>query len=326
MNDRNSARRDALAALGAGALCLAFPVLAQPSRPRRVGFLSGANREVNATWLNAFHQGMAELRWADGRDYALDDRYMNGDPKALDRVAGELVRAQPEVVLVIGESVIPALAKVLKGVPVVMAAGTDPVKSGFAASLRRPGGHVTGLAALTADLGSKRVEILKEAFPRISHVGALAESASQVRGIEEAAARLKLRFTAIMPRQASDIEPGFRRAASLGVNAFVVGSSGITGSNRVAIREGIAHAGAPAMFANADNVEAGGLMSYSASLADNFRRAAAYVDKILKGAKPGDLPIEQPAKFELVLNMKTAKAMGLAVPASILARADRVIE
>jgi len=315
-------------ALGAGAMCASLPSLAQQqSRIRRIGHL-GISAEVSALPLAAFRQGMTELRWSEGRDYAIDARYVDdGGFKALPVLAAELARLQPEVMLITGEASIPALVQAMKSVPIVLASSSDPVGLGFVKSLQRPGGNITGLTSLSSELGAKRLEMLKESFPRASHVAALIDGpSSQLKIIEDAAARLKLRLTEIRFRQDADIEPGLKRAAALGVNAYVVTTGPLLANNVRLIVAGIARARVPAIFGQGLYVEAGGLMSYSASLTDGFRRAAAYVDKILKGAKPGDLPIEQPTKFELVINMKTAKAMGFAIPQSILLRAERVIE
>jgi putative ABC transport system substrate-binding protein len=203
--------------------------------------------------------------------------------------------------------------------------------TGVVASLQRPGGNATGLASMARDLSAKRLQLLKEAFPRVSHVVLLFElsdvgSVSQAKEIEEAAPRLGMRITPIGLRQPADIEPAFKRGTALGAQAYMVTQSGLSLSQYQAIVNGVLRHKIPAIFHSDVFVSAGGLMSYSSNSLDDFRRAAAYVDKILKGAKPGELPIEQPMKFELVLNMKTAKAMGIKFPQSILVRADRVIE
>ena len=199
------------------------------------------------------------------------------------------------------------------------------------ASLQRPGGNATGLTALARDLGAKRLQLLKEAFPQVAHVVVLSQAGSltnlsQVKDIEDAAELLKIRVTPIELRGAADIEPAFKRGAALGVHAYLTTSGPLLTTHRKAIADRALRSRIPAIFPRSENAEEGGLMSYGPSYTDNFRRAAAYVDKIFKGAKPGDLPIEQPTKFELVVNMKTAKALKLAIPQSILLQADRVIE
>mgnify|MGYP002813454894 FL=1 len=203
--------------------------------------------------------------------------------------------------------------------------------NGLVSSLRRPGGNVTGLTNLSRELGAKRLQLLKEAFPRVTHVVVLFELASvaglpQVEEIEEAAPRLGMRITPIGLKQPSDIQLAFKRGAALGAHAYIMTQGGLMTSQRQAFADQSLRLKVPAIAGNNEYAEAGGLMSYSVFYLDNFRRTAAYVDKILKGAKPGELPVEQPVKFELVVNLKTAKAMGLKFPQSFLVRADRVIE
>ena len=325
-------RRQILHLTAAVLAAFSLPALAQPEkRVRRIGYLSGSNAQNNPGWLAAFRQGMAELRWVEGRDYVIDARYANGVAPAMPVLAAELVATQPDLLLVSADGAVRNLAQRTKSIPIVFTIIQDPLANGIAATLRRPGGNATGLTSLSRELSIKRLQLLKQAFPRISHAGALFEPAvagidSQMKDVEEAAAHLKIRVTAIELRQAADIEAAFRRGASLGVNAYVVAQGLIVTSQRQALVERSLHSKVPVIFSGDQFAEAGGLMSYGTMNADNFRRAATYVDKILKGAKPGDLPIEQPVKFELVLNLKTAKAMGLKFPQSFLVRADRVIE
>ena len=322
-------RRDLL-----GLVCVSLAGWASPLRaqqtpgPRRIGFLIGATAPASAGWIAAFRQGMAELRWVEGRDYVIDARYAGGVAQAPANLAAELVATQPDLLLTGGDTVILPLAQGTRTIPIVFALAGDPVGSGLATSLQRPGGNLTGLTSLARDLGAKRLQLLKEAFPRVGHAGVLfvATVRSQVKELEAAATRLKMRVTPIELREAADIEPAFKRGASLGVQAYVVTTGPLINSQRQVIADHLLRAKVPAILASAEHAEAGGLMSYAPSYRDNFRRAAGYVDKILKGAKPGDLPIQQPTQFELVLNLKTARAMGITFPQSILARADRVIE
>ena len=321
-------------------LTLTFGALAAPlasfaqqeKRVRRIGYLSGSSLQSNAAWLAAFREGMAALRWIEGRDYVIDARYANGLSQARAGLAADLVATRPDLLLASGEQAVGELAQRTKTIPIVFAIAPDPVGNGVAASLQRPGGNATGLTTVARDLGVKLLQLLKEAFPRVANVVLLFEptilgSLSQVKDIEEAAAaRLKMRVTPIGLRQAADIEAAFKRGAALGAQAYMTYSSGIFTIQRQAIADRLLRAKVPSISADIQLVEAGGLMAYGPSYPDNFRRAAAYVDKILKGAKPGELPIEQPTRFELVLNMKTAKAMGIKFPQSILVRADRVIE
>ena len=300
-------------------------------RVRRIGFLGLGSARVDAAWLAAFHTGMLELRWLEGRDYVIDARYANGVAQALPGLADELVAIGPDLLLTPSEGTVRLLAQKTKTIPIVFAIASDPVGNGLAASLRRPGGNVTGLTTLAAELSAKRLQLLKEAFPRVANVAVLfdpddAGGVSQAKEIEGAAPKLGMRVTPIELRQPADVEPAFKRAVARGAQAYMVTASGIANNQRQAIADRIIGLKVPAMFAGSLYVEAGGLMSYAASFTDNFRRAAAYVDKIFKGAKPGDLPIEQPTRFELAVNMKTAKTMGLTFPESFMVRVDRVIE
>ena len=298
---------------------------------RRIGFLSLSSAHSNATRLAAFRAGMLELRWVEGRDYSISASYADGVTEALPGLAAELVATRPDLLLVPSDQDVRLLAQRTKTIPIVFAITQDPVGNGLAASLRRPGGNVTGLTSLATELSAKRLQLLKEAFPRVAHVVLMFEpdnvgSASQAKEIGEAAPRLGMRVTPIELRQPADIEPAFKRATAIRAQAYILTTGGTISSQRQAIADYTIRLKVPCMFANSEHAEAGGLMSYSASFPDNFRRAAAYVDKIFKGAKPGDLPIEQPTRFELVVNMKSAKAMGLTFPESFMVRVDRVIE
>jgi putative tryptophan/tyrosine transport system substrate-binding protein len=319
-----------IAAVGLAALSL--PAVAQQEkRVRRIGVFGAGSLKSTASWLAAFRQGMAELRWVEGRDYVIEERYANGVAQAVPALAAELVALQPDLLLSPGDASARPLAQRTKTIPIVFAVAIDPVGNGLAASLPRPGGNATGLTSLGRDLAAKRLQLLKEAIPRVANVVLLFEpaepgSAADVKEIEEAAARLGMRVTAIGLAKAEDIEPALRRGVALGAQAYIAAQGFLILSQRQAIADRLLRAKIPGMFPGDQFTEAGGLMSYSASFTDNFRRAATYVDKILKGAKPGDLPIEQPSKYELALNLKTAKAMGITFSQAFLVRADRVIE
>jgi putative ABC transport system substrate-binding protein len=325
-------RRKLIIALGAGALTAPLAALAQQEkRVRRIGYFSGASAQVNAGRLAAFRQGMAALRWVEGRDYVIDARYANGVAQARPGLVAELVATQPDLLLMVGDESVRLFAQRTKTIPIVFTATQDPLGNRVVASLQRPGGNATGLTSLARDLGAKRLQLLKEAFPHVAHVAVLFEAAnvsnlSQMQDIEEAAAGLKIRVIPIELRQSADIEPAFKRGAALGAQTYMVTQSALFTTELQAIVDRALRSKIPTMFASNELVDAGGLMSYGPSYTDNFRRAAAYADKILKGAKPGDLPIEQPTKFELVINMKTAKALGITIPQSVLVQADRVIE
>jgi len=324
-------RRKLFFALASGVLASLPAFAQQDKRVRRIGYFSGSNAQGQAARLAAFREGMAALRWVEGRDYVIDARYANGVPQARTRLVTEMVAAQPDVLLTNADESVRLFAQRTKTIPIVFAIIQDPLGNRVVASLQRPGGNATGLTSLARELGAKRLQLLKEAFPQLAHVAVLFEAAvvsnlSQVQEIEEAAAVLKIRVTPIELRQAADIEPAFKRGAALGAQAYMVTQGPLMITGLQAIVDRALRSKVPAMFPLNDFVESGGLMSYGPSATDNFRRAAGYVDKILKGAKPGDLPIEQPTKFEMVVNMKTAKTMGLTFPQSFLLRADRVIE
>ena len=300
-------------------------------RVRKIGYLSQASARVNAARLAAFRAGMLELRWVEGRDYSIDARYANGVTHALPGLAAELVAIRPDLLLVAADENVRLLEKSTKTIPIVFVITEDPVGTGIAASLRRPGGNATGLTTLSAELSAKRLQLLKEAFPHVANIVLLFEpdnvgSVSQAKEIGEVASRLDVRITPIELRQPADIEPAFKRATAVGAQAYIVTTGGTIASQRREIADRINRLKTPAMFANSQYAEAGGLMSYGPSFTDNFRRAAAYVDKVFNGANPGDIPIEQPTKFELIVNMKTAKATGLTFPESFLVQANRVIE
>jgi putative ABC transport system substrate-binding protein len=300
-------------------------------RARRIGYLSQASTQINTVRLAAFRAGMLELGWVEGRDYSIDARYANGVTHALPGLAADLVATRPDLLLVPSDEDVRLLAQSTRTIPIVFAITQDPVGNRLVASLRRPGGNATGLTTISTELSSKRLQLLKEAFPRAAHIVLLFEpdnvgSVSQAKEIEEVASRLGVRITPIELRQPADIEPAFKRATAIGAQAYIVTTGGTIASQRQAIADRFIRLKAPAMFTNKEWPEAGGLMSYGPSFTDNFRRAAVYVDKILKGANPGEIPIEQPTKFELIVNMKTAKVTGFTFPKSFLAQANRVIE
>ena len=324
-------RRRFLIALG----CLvapARPVLAQADkRVRRIGFFVLTSAQGSAAWLAALRTGLAALGWVEGRDYLIEARYGNGVPQAAPALAAELMATRPELIVTGAEQAVGLFTQAGSTIPVVFAIGKDPVGIGIAASLRRPGGNATGLTDLANELGAKRLQLLKEALPKLAHVAVLFDpsdigSIAQVTEIESGAARLRVRVTRIEWRQPADIASGFQRGAGLGAQAYLVADGPFSNRNLQAIVDRMMLAKVPMMFTNRQAVEAGGLISYGALHADNFRRAAAYVDKILRGAKPGDLPIEQPTRFELAVNLKTAQALGLTFPQSIMLQAGHVIE
>lgn len=325
-------RRKLIGTLGAVALSMPLGAIAQTAPgAQRIGVFILGNADAAALWLAAFRQGMTDLRWAEGRDYVIDARYAGGDASAAPALAAALVNSRPALLLTSGDAGTRALAQHAREIPIVFTIAQDPVGNGFAASLRQPGGATTGLTSLASDLGGKRLQLLKEAAPSIKHAGLLFEpdhagSTLQAKEIEGAARQLGLRVTALALHQAADIGPAFKTGAARGARAYIVAEGSITNTQRQTIATHILHLKAPSIGGNIEYVEAGGLMSYAASFQDNFRRAAAYAVKILKGAKPGDLPIEQPMRFDLALNRSTARVLGLKFPHTILLLATREIE
>ena len=326
-------RRKWLIALGSGALVTPLAAIAQqaPAKPRRIGYLGLASAEADAAGLAAFREGMAALGWVDGRAYVIEARYANGIAQAGPGAAAELIATRPDLLLAPGDGAALVLAQATRTIPIVFATAQDPVSSGVAASLRRPGGNATGLSTQARDLSAKRLQQFKEAIPRLTHAVLLFEpahvgSSAQAKEFEQAAARAKVRITSIALNQPADIEPALKRGAALGTQGYLLPTGPIINLQRQMIAARLIGLKVPSMAASAAYVEAGALMSYGASGIDNFRRAAGYVDKILKGAKPGELPIQQPVTFEFVVNLKTAKAIGVTLPPIVMLQANRVIE
>jgi putative tryptophan/tyrosine transport system substrate-binding protein len=320
-------RRDVLLL---AAIAPAWPALAQ-AKPKRIAFLGAGSAQNDAPWLVAFHGGMRELGWTLGSEYVLDTRFADSVLTELPRLAAELVAVRPDLVLTPSDSTLAPLLDKTRTIPIVVVLASDPVRLGFAKSLQRPGGNVTGLTSRARELAAKRVQLLKEAFPGVVHIAILhepgyASGMSQVKEIEEAAARLNLKTTPLPLTSVADIESLSQRASAAGSDAYIGTTGPLQTNYRSALVRQVAQASKPAIFTAPAHAAAGGLMSYGVSPEDNFRRAAAYVDKIFKGAKPADLPIEEAAKFELVVNLRTAKALRLVMPPSILVRADRVID
>ena len=301
------------------------------TRPRRIGFLLESTQADYVLRIDAFKVGMRELGYAEGRDYTIDQRSAQNDLARLPALAEELLSLSPALIFASSTPTAVAAHKATRDVPILVAQVSDPVGSGLAASLRRPGGNVTGLTNLGTELNAKRLDLLRQCFPGIRRVAFLynphsADAALALRQFESAAEKLQIRSIAAPVRKAEEIAAAFDKFQTNKAQALVVTQgqwlSGWLGS----ISEHAAKHRLPVVIGSRGYVEAGGLLSYTANSPDLYRRAAAYVDKIFKGAKPADLPIEQPNKFELVVNLKTAKALGITIPQSILVSADRVIE
>jgi putative ABC transport system substrate-binding protein len=279
-------------------------------------------------FTDAFRQGLQELGYVEGRNISIEYRWADGRPERLPILAAELVRLNVDVIVASGPSVAVARQATLT-IPIVMAVMADPVRLGLAASLARPGGNVTGLTILSDELPGKWMDLLKEVIPGISRVAVLSEpqfTADQLRVSEAAARSLGLRLQVLNVRRQDELETAFAEAKKNRAEALIVLSSALFFVDRAAVVALAAKQRLPTIYHQKEFVVGSdGLMSYGPDFSDLFRRAAGYVDKILKGAKPGDLPIERPTKFELVINLKTARTLGLTIPQSLLQRADAVI-
>jgi len=299
----------------------------QPEKVARIGYIASAGPDAAGTNRGAFQQGLRELGYAEGKNIRIEFRYLEGMLNRVPTVVAELVGLKVDVIVAISPLAIRIAKETTKTIPIVMVTTADPVATGLIDSLARPGVNVTGITRLTRELSGKRLELLKEALPRMSRVAVLWNAnATDVKDYETAAAALKLQIQPLEVRGSKpDFERAFREAKKERVSALIALRTGVLLSHQRQIAGLAIKNRLPSMFEGSQSVEAGGLMSYSASEAESFRRAAVYVDKILKGAKPADLPVEQPTKFEFVINLKTAKQIGVTIPPNVLARADRVI-
>ena len=318
-------------------MLLAGAVLAeaqQPAKIPRIGYLSNADPATDSARAGGLRLALRERGYIEGQNIAMEYRFAEGRPEREPGLAAELVRLKVDIIVVAsGDVTIQAAKNATKTIPIVMMGqGTDPVRAGFVESLARPGGNVTGLTALTRELGGKRLELLKEAVPKLARVAVLYDPASsslhEVKELLPADAHaLKLTIQPWEIRAADDSEKVFaalNKQRPDGLYALIAGGAMRPNQKRIA---GFAlKSRLPSVFATRAAVDAGGLMSYSADIADSYKRVAYYVDRILKGAKPADLPVEQPTKFELVINLKTANQIGLTIPQSMLYRADKVIK
>jgi len=311
---------------------LAAPLSAdaqQADRVVRIGYVT--ERPGPGPREEAFRQALRDLGYVPGRNLIIEERYSAGGSDRLRALIAELIRLPVEVILAGGPTVTRAARERTKTIPIVMAQDSDPVASGFVDTLARPGGNVTGLSILSTELNGKRIQLLREVVPGLSRLLVLGSSnepdhARALRETEQAASALGIQILYREVRGAGDIEEAFRVARGERAEAVLALLSAILGIQRAQVGALAMRSRLPGMWYNREAVEAGVLMAYGVNLTDLFRRAAKYVDKILKGAKPADLPVEQPTKFELVINLKTAKALGLTIPPSVLARADEVIE
>jgi ABC-type uncharacterized transport system substrate-binding protein len=303
----------------------------QTKKGARVGFLTAGSASTIGMRIEAFRQGLRELGYDEGRNVVVDWRFAEGKLDRLPALVAELIRLKVDVILSAGAAVTRPIRDATRTIPIVMAQDTDPVGNGFVVSLARPGGNITGLSSYSSELNGKRLELLKEVMPMLSRVAVLGDSTypgnpQAQKEVEIAAAAHNVNVQHLDTRGTEDFATAFRTAEHRGAAAVVVLQSSVFNSHRKEIADLALKGRLPAIYYAPEWIEAGGLMSYAASINDLYRRAAVYVDRILKGAKPGDLPVEQPTKFELVINLKAAKQIGLTIPPNVLARADRVIK
>ena len=328
-------RRDFLLAVGA---LLAAPLAAkaqQAAKTARIGYLSPNAAAVNPRLVEAFRQGLGDLGYVEGRNLLIEFRSAEGKSERLPALATELVALKVDVILS-GGGTLAALAaqQATRTLPIVIVAVGDPVTSGLVTSLARPGANVTGLSLLFPELVSKCLELLKQAVPGVSRVAVLSQPGAVpertekdiLKGAEVAARALGMQLQVVEARGAEDFDRAFSQMTSTRMGALTVLSTPVFSSERKRLVNLAAKNRLPTVFSFREYVEAGGLISYGPDLADLYRRSATYVDRILKGTKPSELPVEQPSKFELVINLRTAKQLGLTIPQSVLARADEVIQ
>jgi putative ABC transport system substrate-binding protein len=313
-------------------LLLALGVTAEAQQVKKVpqiGFLAAIGSTTER--IDAFRQGLRELGYAEGKNIVIEWRFAEGKRERLAELAAELVRLKVDIIVTAGPTTTSAVKEATVTIPIVMGLDPDPVGNGFVASLARPGGNITGLSSLAPEISGKQLELLKEIVPRLSRVAVLANStnpgnAQALRETELVAGALKVQLQYLDVLDLKGIETAFRAASKGRADAVLALNSPVLNSHRTQVADLAVKNRLPAIYPWPEIVEAGGLMTYGASYTDLFRRVATYVDKILKGTKPADLPVEQPRKFEFIINLKAAKQIGLTIPANVLARADKVIK
>jgi len=302
----------------------------QPKKVPRIGFLSAASSSAISARVEAFRQGLRDLGYVEGKNIFIEWRFAEGKSGRLPSLAAELVRLKVDVIVAEAPTSTRSAKQATVTIPIVMVFDDDPVGSGFVASLARPGGNITGLSTLSPEISGKQLELLKEIVPKLSRVGVLGDVTrpgipQELREINVAADAFRVQVQYLEVRGSKDIEIVFRAAIKERVDAVLVLGSPVLTSERKQVVELAVKSRLPAIYAREEPVEDGGLMSYGVSIADLSRRAATYVDEILKGAKPADLAVEQPKNFELIINLKAAKQIGLTIPPNVLARADKII-
>jgi putative tryptophan/tyrosine transport system substrate-binding protein len=303
----------------------------QQTKIPRIGFLVARSPSANVDRIEAFRQGLRELGYVEGKNIVIEWRYAEGKLDRLPALAAELRGLKVDIIVSTGPTVTRAVKEATVTIPIVMTQDNDPVADGFVASLARPGGNITGLATLAPELSGKRLELLKEIVPTLARVAVFGTSTDPgniqlLKETELAAGALGVRLQFRDVPSLKDVETAFRAASKSGANAVLVLNSPVFVSQRTQLANLAVKSRLPAMYYRREYVKDGGLMSYGVSYTDLDRRAATYVDKILKGRKPADLPVEQPTKFEFIINLKTAKQIGLTIPPNVLVRADKVIK
>jgi putative ABC transport system substrate-binding protein len=324
-------RREFITLLGCAAA--AWPLAARAQQPQKVptiGFLGSLSQSAQSTWTAAFVQRMREHGWIEGRTVAIEYRWAEGRRERFAEIAAEFVRLNVDVIVTAGTDAVIAAKKATSVIPIVFGTAGDPVANGLVASLARPSANVTGLSNQSAEIAGKRIDLLREVVPSLRRLAIMANVASSIgmlemREVEAAAHTLGLDVATLEIRRAEDIAPAIE-ALKGGADALYVVTEPLANTNRIQINSLALSARLPTLHGQKPYVEAGGLISYGANIPDLFRRAADLVDKVLRGTKPGDIPVEQPTKFDLVINLTTAKALGLTIPESFLLRADEVIE
>ena len=313
-------------------LCaLSFPAEAQqPARIPRIGILIGSSASNYSARVEAFRRRLRELGYVEGKNIFIEYRYAEGKLERLPDLAAELVGLKVDVIVTTGQAVLVA-KKASPTLPIVFGAAADPVGAGLVSSLARPGGNITGLSLMAQDLDGKRLELLKEAFPKVARVAFLwvpvdSRGNLTLTDMEAASGALGLKLQSLEVRSLDDFESAFARAKTNGAHALITSASPLIDTQQRQVLDFAAKNRLPAMYHTSEYVEAGGLMSYAPNYPDLWRRTADFVDKILKGTKPADLPVEQPTKFEFLVNLKTAKQIGLTIPQKVTERADKVIQ